>query len=119
MAKVVLAGIEEPVASCLQRALAIENHQIEQRPGTAPIDDFLDADVVFAGGDAKQYVALLRGVRQARPALPFVVVTRVPETSEWLDAMEAGATDYCAPPIELRQISWLMESALRGRSAGA
>jgi DNA-binding response OmpR family regulator len=44
--------------------------------------------------------------------LPFVVVTRVPETKEWLDALEAGATDYCSVPIEARQLHWLMESAL-------
>jgi len=41
-----------------------------------------------------------------------VVVTRVPETREWLDALEAGATDYCSSPFETRQINWLMESAL-------
>jgi DNA-binding response OmpR family regulator len=120
MAKVFLAGVDESVAHCLQRALAIENHQIEQRSGSAPIDDFVDADIVFVGGDAKQYLPLLQGVRQERPSLPFVVVTRIPETSEWLDALEAGATDYIAAPIELRQINWAMESALRpGQSATA
>jgi DNA-binding response OmpR family regulator len=112
MAKVLLTGIEESVANLLRRALAIERHQIEHRPSNAPIHDFLEADIVFAGGDGKQYLPLLRRVREARPGLPFVVVTRVPETSEWLDALEAGATDYCAAPFELRQINWLMESAI-------
>jgi DNA-binding response OmpR family regulator len=52
--------------------------------------------------------------------LPFVVVTRIPETREWLDALEAGATDYCSAPIETRQLRWLMESALpRPRFAAA
>jgi len=120
MAKVYLAGIEASVASRLQLALEIEKHQIEHRPCSAPVGDFLDADIVFAGGDGKQYLTLLRDVRRARPALPFIVVARVPETSEWLDALEAGATDYCAAPLELRQISWLMEPVLRHvRSANA
>jgi DNA-binding NtrC family response regulator len=120
MAKVFLTGIDESVMHCLQRALAIENHQIEHRSGTEPIDDFLDADIVFAGGDPKRYRPLLLGVRQQRPFLPFIVVTRIPEPSEWLDALEAGATDYIAAPIELRQINWVMESALRhGRSTTA
>ena len=113
MAKVFLTCIEESVAHGIQRALAIEKHEIEYRPCNAPVDDFLDADIVFAGGDGKQYLTLLRGIRQARPALPFVVVARIPETSEWLDALEAGATDYCSAPLELRQISWLMEAVLR------
>jgi DNA-binding response OmpR family regulator len=51
-------------------------------------------------------------VRAERPTLPFVVVTRIPETGEWLDALEAGATDYCSAPFESRQINWLMEAAL-------
>jgi DNA-binding NtrC family response regulator len=120
MAKVFLTNIDESVVHCLQRAIAIANHQIEHRSGAAPTADFLNADIIFAGGDAKQYLPLLLGVRQERPALPFVVVTRIPETCEWLDALEAGATDYIAAPIELRQINWVMESALRhGRSATA
>jgi DNA-binding NtrC family response regulator len=60
-------------------------------------------------------------VRRERPALPFVVVSRVPNTKEWLDALEAGATDYCAGPFGIRQIRWLMESALpwRGHNGAA
>jgi len=75
----------------------------------------LDADIVFAGGEPKHYLSLLRKVREARPALPFVVVTRNPETTAWLDALEAGATDYCSAPFESRQIHWLMEAALPKR----
>jgi DNA-binding NtrC family response regulator len=112
MAKVILAGLEESVANILRHALAIEKHQIEHRHCDAPVDDFLDADIVFAGGDAKQYLPLLRRVRQSGPALPFIVVTGFPKTSEWLDALDAGATDYYSAPFGLRRISWLMESAI-------
>ena len=76
--------------------------------------------MVFAGGEPARYLSLLRRVREDRPALPFVVVTQIGETKEWLDALEAGATDYCSVPIGTRQIHWLMESALFRRvSAGA
>ena len=44
--------------------------------------------------------------------VPVVVVSRIPETSEWLDAIDAGATDYCAAPFEPQHISWLVQSAL-------
>src|SRR5215471_10632843 len=104
--KVLLTGIEESIANSLQRALAPEKHEIESRPSSAPLADFLDADIVFAGAGDKRYLHLLRGVRQARPALPFIVVTRIPETAEWLDALEAGATDYCSAPLQSRQIRW-------------
>jgi DNA-binding response OmpR family regulator len=120
MAKVVLTGIEEAIANSLKRALAAERHRIRHRPSNAPIRDFLEADIVFAGGAAKHYLPLLQGLRQARPTLPFIVVTKFPQTSEWLDALEAGATDYCSAPFELRQINWLMESAIpRARSVTA
>jgi DNA-binding NtrC family response regulator len=118
MAKVVLTGIEEPIAKSLKRALAVEKHHIHHRPSNAPIYDFLGADIVFAGGDAKQYLPLLQGVRQARPALPFIVVTKFPNPAEWLDALEAGATDYWSAPFELRQVNRLMESVV-SRASGA
>lgn len=112
MAKVFLTGLDESVAGTLERSLAMERHQVEHRPSTAHVDDFLDADIVFAGGGAQQYLPLLQRVRQARPALPFIVVSGFADTCEWLNALEAGATDYCAAPVHLRQITWLMESAI-------
>jgi DNA-binding NtrC family response regulator len=112
MAKVVLIGLEQNAASQIGRVLASEQHEISQKLENTPAFEILDADIVFAGGDHKGYLPLLRSIRKARPELPFVVVTRVPETTEWLDALEAGATDYCAAPFEMRQLRWLMESAL-------
>ena len=112
MAKVVFVGIEHALAVPIARALAVERHQLEQKPQNAVVLDILDADIVFAGGEPKHYLSLLRKVREARSTLPFVVVTRVPETNAWLDALEAGATDYCSAPFETRQIHWLMEAAL-------
>jgi DNA-binding response OmpR family regulator len=112
MAKVFLIGLEQSTATQLGRVLGIEQHQIQHLPKNARVDDLAGADIVFAGGDRQQYMPLLRGVRESRPGLPFVVVTRIPETSDWLDALEAGATDYCSAPFEARQLNWLMESAL-------
>jgi DNA-binding NtrC family response regulator len=46
-----------------------------------------------------------------------VVVSRHPEISDWLDSIEAGATDYCAAPFENAQVKWIVESSLRTVSA--
>jgi DNA-binding NtrC family response regulator len=119
MAKVVFVGLDQAAALPIAKALAAERHQVEQKPKSALVPDLLDADIVFAGGEPSHYLLLLRSIREARPALPFVVVTRVPETAEWLDALEAGATDYCSAPFERRQIRWLMESALSKRTFAA
>jgi DNA-binding response OmpR family regulator len=113
MAKVVLIGLESAAATQIGRALASEKHLVENKAHTAPEREIFDADIVFAGGDRKHYMRLLKRIRAQRPELPFVVVTRLPETSDWLDALEAGATDYCSAPFENRQLRWLMESALQ------
>jgi DNA-binding response OmpR family regulator len=109
---VFLIGLEQATAAQISRALAVERHKIEQKSQNIGARELMDVDIVFAGGDPSQYLPLLRRVRDERPSLPFVVVTRIPETSEWLDALEAGATDYCSSPFESRQIHWLMEAAL-------
>jgi DNA-binding NtrC family response regulator len=110
MAKIVLIGLEQAAAVQICQALAAERHRIEQQPPDVPIRVLADVDIVFAGGEPNRYIPLLARVREARPALPFVVVSRTAETKEWLDAIEAGATDYCSVPIERRQLHWLMES---------
>lgn len=120
MASVLLIGLEQATAAQISRALAVERHRVEQKSQNIGLREMMDADIVFAGGEPSQYLSLLRRVRDERPGLPFVVVTRLPETKEWLDALEAGATDYCSSPFESRQIHWLMESALpKHRSVAA
>lgn len=120
MVKVVLIGIEQTAAGQIRRALEVNSHQIDYQQHNVVVRELLDADIVFAGGEPTCYMPLLRRVREARPTLPFIVVTRIPETGDWLNALEAGATDYCSMPIETRQLRWLMESALpRPRFAAA
>jgi DNA-binding NtrC family response regulator len=113
MARIVLIGLEQAAAGQLCSALAVDSHEVEHHQSVA-IRNLQDADIVFVGGEPGHYMPLLMQVRETMPALPFVVVTRVPETSAWLDALEAGATDYCSTPIEKRHVQWLMESALPG-----
>jgi DNA-binding NtrC family response regulator len=73
------------------------------------------ADVVFCSAEPGEYRRLLDALKRCGISLPVVVVSRIPETSEWLDALDAGATDYCAAPFEREHISWLVQSALLSR----
>lgn len=70
------------------------------------------ADMVFCSADQRAYRAVLDALEQRGLRVPVVVVSRFPETSAWLEAMDAGAADYCAAPFERQQISWLVQSAL-------
>jgi DNA-binding NtrC family response regulator len=119
MAKIVLIGLEQAAAGQICRALEVDSHQVEHQPQDTVIRGLQDADIVFAGGEPSHYMPLLMQVRETMPTLPFVVVTRIPETSAWLDALEAGATDYSSTPIEKRHMQWLMESALPQPSVAA
>jgi DNA-binding NtrC family response regulator len=119
MAKVILVGLEQLAVSHISVALAVEHHQIQHKPRGTVVPDLLDADIVFAGGDPAYYLSLLKLLRAVRPSLAFVVVTRIPETKEWLDALEAGATDYCSAPFEGQHLRWLVESAVPRRRGAA
>ncbi len=111
MAKVIFAGLEQSAARQLGRALAVGNHRVELHPANPAVQEILAADIVFAGGSNREYLSLLKELRKSRPSMPFVVVAPVAQTSEWLDALEAGATDYCAPPFEPHHLALLMEAA--------
>lgn len=116
MANIFLIGVERAISHQIRRALAAERHQIEQKPGNIPVLDLTRADMIFAGGEPSKYLALLRLIRNEQSTVPFVVFTRVPKTTEWLNALEAGVTDYCYTPFQTGQLRRLIESALPGYS---
>jgi len=70
------------------------------------------AGVVFCNSEPRRYQALLNEMKRQGLRLPVIVVSRIPEVSEWLDALDAGASDYCAAPFEPQHMAWLIESSL-------
>ena len=57
--------------------------------------------------------AVVAKLRANHPFSPIVVVSRHPEVADWLDSIEAGATDYCAAPFETSQVQWIVETSMR------
>ncbi len=112
MANIFMVGLDEAAADRIGTALAPGHHHIDRCPAPVQPQDLDKADIVFAGSDRTQYLPLLRGFRDTHPDTPFVVVARVPETSEWIEALEAGATDYCSDTDGNRQLGWLVESLM-------
>lgn len=68
---------------------------------------------MFCPAEPEQYASLLEAMKAERPGVPVVVVSRLPEVSAWLHALELGAVDYCAPPFEPDHIQWILQSALK------
>lgn len=66
-------------------------------------------DVIFCPAD----VSNVRTLRSMSPESSIIVASRMPEVNGWLDALDAGAVDYCAAPFETAQIRWMLESHAR------
>jgi DNA-binding response OmpR family regulator len=109
MANVFLVGLEGRIALDIASAIS-DQHTVFRRPHTIEMPALLRADIIFAGGSAKDRLSLLRRVRLLWPALPLVMVPETPDMEDWLDALEAGVTDYCCSPFVQRQIQRLIES---------
>ena len=107
MAKVLLFGLERSLSNELNPVLEQLGQTVQIETSTSGVLEHTDANVVFADGTN------LDAVRHQRPELPVVVVSRLPEVSGWLDALEAGASDYCGAPFEPAQLRWVLDSTLR------
>ncbi len=119
MAKVVFSGVESRAAQELASLLMADGHEVQRAKNNISVGALLNADVVFAGGEPEEYLPVLRRIRAANSTLCFVVIVRYPTTGEWLNALDAGATDYWASPFAIEQIRLLMTTANRHRGAAA
>lgn len=99
-ARAILAGLDpglyQDLATALQ-ALSIEVVGSERA----------DADLVFCSARS------VESERRSHPRVPLIAVSSRQDVAEWLDAMEAGATDYCAAPFELVHLDWVLRSSAR------
>ena len=106
MAKILLVGLDRRVADDLKSVLIQLGQTVQIVATTADSLHPGDASLIFAECEA------LSAIRAAHPDLPVVVVSRLPEVSAWLDALEQGAVDYCGAPFERKQVGWVLNSSL-------
>jgi DNA-binding response OmpR family regulator len=119
MSRVTLLGLPEDLAHSLTRVLRAEGHQVTRKRYMQDLEHGPRTEAVFICGDEPEFCRAIALLREAKPNLPVVVVTRVPGTRHWLDALDAGATDYCAAPFEHMQVRWIMESLARAERRAA
>lgn len=117
MASILLLGLERDLADQLSRILIAQHHRVHAAKFGKSTRH--DAQLAFLSGDDPRYRESLRGFRENRRDLPCVVVTRLPDTNEWLTALELGAADYCGAPFEAMQLRWIVETALLSRERRA
>jgi hypothetical protein len=91
-------------------------------PGTSPALSRLGVETVRRNPQVVFCPSAPRSLRRALrhfPRLPVVVVSRLPEVATWLDALEAGAADYCSAPFESIHLDWILRNHLRAGMAAA
>lgn len=120
--KIILFGLDDDLAENSRKVLAEQGHVVFDFPylpaaQALTVIEQIQANFVFCAAEPEIYTALLTAIRQNTAGLPLVVVSRVPETSAWLDALQAGASDYCAPPFESASMRWMLESARASQRA--
>jgi hypothetical protein len=97
--RAIMLGLEPGVETELAASLRSASFDVSHGPGS-PVTR--GGGLVFCPRGA-----VFAQARAAFPDLPIVVVSRLPDTDEWLEALELGALDYIAPPFETVQMRWL------------
>lgn len=110
MLRLTLLGLPEDLGNQLARILLDESHQVTRRLYVADLRRAPNTSAVFISGDSPEYREILSLLRENHPDLPVIVVTRHPETRQWLEALDAGAADYCGAPFEHIQLRWILGS---------
>lgn len=111
MARVIFLKLDPGVAGQLRQLVTAEGHEVSLEKYDAPIGRISSGDVVFFGGSGKDYLSLLRRLRAADSRISLIVIARSPDTTEWLSALEAGATDYLVAPLDTTMIRALLAQA--------
>ena len=112
MSRVALLGLPEDLGNQLARVLLEESHQVSRKLFVSDLRRGPNPCAVFISGDSPEYRHILSLLRETRPGLPVIVVSRQPDAKRWLDALDAGAADYCGAPFERVQLRWILGSIL-------
>ncbi len=123
MAKVIFLRLDPRSAAQLGPLLEGDGHEVHIEKESAPIGLIRGSSAVFIGGIAESYLPVLRRLRALDANLCLVVVARTADTQDWLNAIEAGATDYWPAPFEASEVRTLIAPAAipvhTGKSASA
>jgi DNA-binding response OmpR family regulator len=105
---VIFLGLDPRSSGQLRPLLTADGHEIHVENENAAIALIRGSSAVFIGGAAESYLPLVRRLRALDAKLCLVVIARNADTQDWMDAIEAGATDYWPAPFEPSQVRMLI-----------
>src|SRR5436309_5900550 len=111
MYRITLLGLPDDLAAPLTCLLREDVHQVTLARTLEDVRRDIP-DVAFVNADGAEFPHNVCWLLESMPHLPVVAVTRLPDTQRWLDALEAGAKDYCGAPFERIQLRWILETVI-------
>jgi len=108
--RAILFGLEPVVEAELSASLRGAACAVSLSLALSPVPDCASGEGTGASIVFCPRGTAFKAARAAFPNLPVVIVSRLPDTHEWLDALELGAADYVAAPFESVHMRWLLEA---------
>jgi two-component system response regulator AtoC len=106
----------------LNRILTGENFQVKTAEGAVEAAQILQencfdlviSDLRLPDGDG---LSILQEIRKAGSEIPVVILTAYGEVDSYLEAMNAGATEYLNKPVKSEELLAVVRSCLRPRAS--
>ena len=106
----------------LSRILTGENFQVKTAEGAVEAAQILQencfdlviSDLRLPDGDG---LSILQEIRKAGSEIPVVILTAYGEVDSYLEAMNAGATEYLNKPVKSEELLAVVRSCLRPRAS--
>lgn len=119
MPGLILVVEDEPgIVDFLERGLAAQGFEvISAQDGVTGLERALTEDVDLVVLDmllpGRSGLEVLERLRQAKPALPVIVLTALGEIDDRVSGLDAGATDYLTKPFSLAELAARIRAQLR------
>ncbi len=106
----------------LSRILTGENFQVKTAEGAVEAAQILQensfdlviSDLRLPDGDG---LSILQQIRKSGSEIPVVILTAYGEVDSYLEAMNAGATEYLNKPVKSEELLVVVRSCLRPRAS--
>lgn len=67
-----------------------------------------DGATVFVWGEKAGFLNAVKQIRALHRKTFIIVATDLPDYGKWLDALEAGANDYCCMCQDAQKLGWML-----------
>jgi two-component system response regulator HydG len=124
MASILIVDDDPYFLRVLGRILSGENFRVKTAEGASQAAqilregtfDLVISDLRLPDGDG---LSILQQIRKVGKETPVVILTAYGEVDNYLEAMNAGATEYLNKPVKSDELIAVVRNCLRSRAASA